>query len=444
MWSNWDATSFNTDMAKIASLYANSVRIILRSDTIGYPTPSATMLNEISQAIAEAYSNGLTVDLTLFDWSTSHYTDIAGCKQWASAVLTPHRNDGRIAYIDLQNELQTSNASAVSWAQTMIPYIRSIAGYIPITVSATGGVTTLSQQVADGFPVDFYEVHYYGAAGLAYNTFIQAETAINNKPLYIGETGYSTYSNNSFYTGINKNQTNQEAQQDLYFRTIAYATRGLHLPPLRPWIFQDFTCSGVPSSVFTCSGSPSQFYFGLYRTDGSAKPAQSSITSIFNGRTIDMSFNNGFESLDGSGLPVDWNLWQSSTDGYTATFASDCTTAHTGNCSAEISNSVSNAKGTPGFYLEPVKYIVPGQSYTATVYAKGLNATGFTNITLAWFDANFNFLGNDSSSSLPTGTTGWTQLSVTATAPAAAANVEIHVVSGNNTGTVWFDDVIFN
>ena len=42
------------------------------------------------------------------------------------------------------------------------------------------------------------------------------------------------------------------------------------------------------------------------------------------------------------------------------------------------------------------------------------------------------------------GTTGWTQLSVSATPPANAAAVEIHLeVEGENTGAVWFDDVTF-
>jgi dockerin type I repeat protein len=440
MWTNWDATTFDSDMAKIAATHANSVRIIIPANTFGFPTPSPTMLDELSQAISIANAHGLTVDLTLFDGYTAY--SVPDSQTWANAVLGPYKNDARIAYIDLQNEIQTSNSSAVTWAQAMLPYVHNLVGYTPVTVSANT-TTILSQEVAAGFPVDFYEFHYYGNPGLAYNAFTQAIAAVNNQPLYIGETGYSTYPENQFYTHLDQNQSSQEAEQELYLRTVFYAAKSLGLPTPRWWIYSDFTQSGVPPTTFTYSSAPTQYYYGLYRTDGSAKPSATTLSSIFNGGAIDLGFNNSFEQLDSAGLPIDWQTWQNPSLGFTATFASDCTAAHTGSCSAEISNSISDSSGTPGFYLEPVQYIVPGGSYTATVYAKGQSATGLNRITLAWYDSNFNYLGKVASAALPTGTTNWQQLSVTATAPANAGYMELHLESGNNTGAVRFDDATF-
>jgi hypothetical protein len=441
MWTNWNSRQFNRDMATLAAMHANSIRIIVRTNTFGYPTPSQTMLNELSTAISDAYNNGLTVDLSLFDgWS--NYTDISGSETWASDVLSSYKNDARIAYIDLHSELSTTNSSADTWADTMLPYVRNITGYIPLTVSASS-TANLSAQVADNFPVDFYELHFYGKAGLAYSTFSQAQSIVNDKPLYIGETGYSTYPQNTFYPDVDQNQTSQEAQQELYLRTVYYAAKSLGLPTPRWWIYSDFTQTAVPPSVFTYSADPTQYYYGLYRTDGSAKPAQSTLSSILNGGSISTAFNNGFETGDGNGLPTDWDLWQNSSNGYTATFAQDCTTAHTGSCSAEISNATSSSSGSPGYYLEPVQYIVPGHSYTATAYAKGTHSIGTVLVTLAWFDSKFNYISNTSSSSLPTGTTNWTKLTETANAPSNAAYVEIHLSTTTNTGSVWFDDVTF-
>lgn len=45
---------------------------------------------------------------------------------------------------------------------------------------------------------------------------------------------------------------------------------------------------------------------------------------------------------------------------------------------------------------------------------------------------------------LPNGTTNWTNLRVTSTAPAGAAYAQIDLFSCSNKGTVWFSDVHFS
>ena len=85
--------------------------------------------------------------------------------------------------------------------------------------------------------------------------------------------------------------------------------------------------------------------------------------------------------------------------------------------------------------------VQPGQKWHAEAWAKGQNATGTSEIALSWFDANDRWLGQTSSKRVAAGTTGWTKLTVTATAPAGAASVQLHLKSGDNKGSVWFDDV---
>ena len=91
--------------------------------------------------------------------------------------------------------------------------------------------------------------------------------------------------------------------------------------------------------------------------------------------------------------------------------------------------------------MSPIVPIQPGQNWHAEVWARGNAATGATQIALSWFDAGNRWLGGASSASLPPGTTNWTKLSVDQVAPAGAASLQIHLKSGDNTGTVWFDDV---
>jgi hypothetical protein len=71
----------------------------------------------------------------------------------------------------------------------------------------------------------------------------------------------------------------------------------------------------------------------------------------------------------------------------------------------------------------------------------GANCVRGVVLTLSWFDTANQYLGQDSSPPLPTGNTDWTPLAAQGQPPANAAAVEIHLKSGNNGGTVWFDDV---
>ena len=443
MWTNWNASTIDNDLAKISStLHANYVRIIVPADrNFGYPTPRTTTLNELSQVIALANNHGLKVDLTLFDLF-SNYTDFTGSQQWVNAVLKPYSNDPRIAFIDLQNELDNQNPVAVTWAKTMIPYTHSVAGNIPITVSVSGGIPNLTLQVSKGVPVDFYEFHYYMDASIAYAIFQQALGVVGaSKPLLIGETGYSTMTTNTFLGDLSHTQASQEAEQDQYIRTVEYAARQLGLPFASPWNYSDFANN---ANVLNGYLGTAQQYFGLYRADNTLKPAALTIGSIFSGNPIDVSFNNSFENCDTVNLPTLWRIYQKVDQGFKGTFACDSSVTHTGAKSVKISNSRSSSLGEPGFYLNPTQYIVANQSYTAKVWMKGTNVTGNARISFSWFDINHVYLGKNSSVDLSKGNTNWTQLSVTATPPTNAVSVEIHIeVEGTNTGTVWFDDVSF-
>ena len=127
-----------------------------------------------------------------------------------------------------------------------------------------------------------------------------------------------------------------------------------------------------------------------------------------------------------------------------ASFACDATTAHTGTSSVRISRSTGDSTGVPSFYTSPTAaHIVAGQTYTASVWAKGQASTGTNQIALAFFSVTGAYLGTTVSSAMASGTTTWTQLTVSAVAPAGATTVQIHCKSAHNSGTVWFDDVTY-
>lgn len=82
MWANWTAISptINADFSLIANvLHGNAVRIntfALTGTVFGFPNPSSSELNALTQTIQMAASNGLKVELDLFNWF-SNYSDIA-------------------------------------------------------------------------------------------------------------------------------------------------------------------------------------------------------------------------------------------------------------------------------------------------------------------------------------------------------------------------------
>jgi hypothetical protein len=182
-----------------------------------------------------------------------------------------------------------------------------------------------------------------------------------------------------------------------------------------------------------------QYSYGLFHSDGTPKPAVANLTSTWASATVDRSFNNSFEQVDERDSPTIWEIWYPA---YGA-FARDATVSWSGTASARLSHTSGTPDGNPAVYATPIDAIVPQQTYTATARVRGVAATGASYVALGWFDREGRYLKTDASPLLPSGTTDWTLLSVSAPAPEASAFVEIHLGSAYNEGTVWFDDVTF-
>jgi hypothetical protein len=439
MWSDFDATEINSDFAAIQKLGGNVVRIIIDPYVFGWATPTATEQANLAQVFTMASAHDLKVHLTLFD-EFGNYTETADSDAWINAVLTPYRNDPRLAYVELQNEIQPSDAAAMTWMQHEIPVIRAAIGSVPVTVSVTNSDTgsgeqqTVAQTLAllipylKNTPIDFYDIHYYGIPGAALNVFKQAFAEAGTTPVYVGETGASSWD------GATSSGVMQESTQDLTVRMMEWAALKAGLPPAAPWILQDFPPGNVINEA--ASAVNTQNFFGLLRTDGTYKPLATSIQALYTNGTLSTDYNSDFTGQSG-GLPLDWST-QDATQG---TLAWDGTVGHDALGSASLSNTSSSSSAIPNFNVIPINNLSGvGQTVTDSVWAKGTNATGSNVVDIAWFDANGTYISNADSTALPGGTTNWTQLSVTATAPASAVYFQEDLKSADNSGTVWFDD----
>jgi hypothetical protein len=435
MWWSWNPAQMAIDFKRIGALHANAVRIIVSAPAFGFPHPSQTMESRLQRTLALAASAGLRVQLTLFnEWRD--YADVAGSRTWASEVLAPLRASPQVAYIDLHNELPSSGP-ALAWARAMVPFVQSIDGGIPVTVSTSvsSGVAplrALSIALA-GDPPDLYDVHYYGKAADAYAVLSQARALAGPLPLVVGETGFATDPSYGWARGLEPATSSLDSYQAYYFRTVELATRVLGLPPAAPWILYDMPGQG---------GTRWGFHMGILHANGAPKPAATAIAGAFAGTPLSSSFNNGFEQSAGRpALPALWRRWLPRD----ARFAIDRTVAHSGRASARISGARGDHEtGCPAFYAAPIAVIQAGVTYTASVWARGRATRGESRIVLAWTDAAGRYIASSNSQSLPPGDSGWKRLSVSAQPPPGASAVEIDLQVCESPGTTWFDDVGFS
>jgi hypothetical protein len=430
MWAHFDLTDIEAGFASIKRLGANAVRLTIDPYQFGWPRVSPVMRSELTALLHLAEHDGLYVQLTLFDWFAD-YGDTPDSATWLRSLLAPYRNDPEIAFIDLQNEIDTSNTQAMTWAQAIMRAAKPIVGTIPLTFSVSSphdvaGELALKDALGSEVP-SFYDFHYYGLPGDAASVLGAINAAVAPAPLFVGETGMSTYSASG---------PAQEAilasEQASYYAAVENATASLDLPPAAPWLLNDLVGAGVPLTVSIASEDPAQLYYGLYSTNGTPKPAAAVVQNFFSTGSEPLLLNPSFER-GANGVPTGWSPSGSSTG--TMTWVSG--TAHSGTYSAEISGS-----GPQAYWKQLINTgaLTTGEQLQATVWAEGSAVTGSNVAAVAWFGSTGNYISNIMSSSLPGGTSGWTELAVDATAPAGAAYGVFYLQSANNSGKVLFDD----
>ena len=203
------------------------------------------------------------------------------------------------------------------------------------------------------------------------------------------------------------------------------ATALLGMPPPGVWVLLDFTRDASPLRL-----KAAEYSFELFRSDGSPKPAAAAVRAGFaaSGR-VDPGFDGGFEE-PGVGT------WRHHGAG---SFARDTSVARSGAASAALAGPTGGRALLTT--IPTVPWVRPGQRVTLSPWAQGAAATGTTYVELQWLAADRRHLGAIDSAQVPHGTTGWTLLTASGTAPPGAAFVRIALVAAANTGTSRFDDV---
>jgi endo-1,4-beta-mannosidase len=275
MWSRFDPTAIDHDFARIRALRANTVRIFIQPAVFGFPTVRPVLADRLSEVIGLAAKHSLRVHLTLFDW-WSLYTDVHGSKEWVSSLLSRYRDDPRIAVVEPQNEIYPQNRAAVAWVTTMLPYLSTVMPGTLRTVSTASvppELFALFTHELKSSPPDFWDYHYYGPAGEAYYLLSRIKALAAPRPLFVGETGYST-------DGTPGDLAAQEQAQAAYYRAVFTAAAALGLPAPAPWMLNDFSPGGIPPSS-PAAHNPAQYGYGLFQLNGTPKPAAAVVSRAF-------------------------------------------------------------------------------------------------------------------------------------------------------------------
>lgn len=436
MWEPWRPDRLAADLSRLRGLNANTVRIVLPAHFFGYPEPKPLYLERLRELVALAAERGLHVQLTLFDW-WSEYRDIEGSKRWARAVLAPYAGDQRVAFVELRNEIDTSNSEALAWARELVPWLRALLGGRTAVTVSVGGMSpvrdlrVLASALAAPARPDFFTAHYFTGGGeTASRVFSQLRAAAGRTPLWVGELGYPTSSTISGYPGVPLTPAAQEAAQAHYFKLCFAALAGLGLPAPGLWVLDDFAAGAIPvSDVHT---REPEYRFGLFREDGSAKPAAAAIRALFAGKR-DLGFNGGFEAAavaeDGSAVPA---LWGSSGS---LRLVRDERGGRSG-----AGGVISGTSGNGEFTVTPV--VAPVRAGRAEMSAWVRGAKGTLRIGIAWFDESSTQIGVSLAHARPG--IRWRRVSVSTRPPARAAFARVLVRASEPQGLIWLDDVSFD
>jgi len=453
LWSRYSHDAVDKDFAAIRSLGANTVRLIIQPYDVGYPNVLPAGASGVSDAITTAKKNGLYVQLTLFDgWGT--YADLAGSKRWIHSLLADHKDDDRIALVELQNELNMSNHEAMTWARSMLPELKTSLPKVPRTISVRGSdQAVITVKMIANFPsslIDVINVHLYGAMTSIANDIAVVKQRAGNRPVIFGESGIPTDTPST---------VGSEEKQAQFFRSVWALCLKNGFPPPAPWTLNDLTPTAVVGHT------PADASYGLRRLDGTWKAVAEVIRQMFAAATpandanyaelpglkrgqkpstgsldilnIDGSFSKTDTSPAADGSVGSWKIFQ----GKQAVAAGVKPAAgFEGGRAAFLSQTTGNNSGVPGVVL-----ILPIlNSNSISVKAKARldgKASGTTQISIAWFGAAGNYLGQSLSKAADNKVTDWQTLGVDGKPPAGALVFQIHLKSANNAGTVYFDDV---
>ncbi len=277
MWTQWNSAVVAEELLRARrGLGINTVRVLVpyrKSD--GWMDDQGTvephMLDRLRQFVQIAGELQLKVIVTLFDWhdgtAEAGSSDEARDLKYLRTIVGAFKDDDRVLAWDLHNEPDHypawgagKAAAVVDWLGRMADATRALDRRHPLTVGV-GKHNSLWQAAPNGRTIadisDVLSIHGYDAA--IFESMLREVRARTSKPVLLEEFGWPSgpACRGPYY--------DEATQRYLYQQAMQLAATN-ELNGLMGWWFRD------PPATLPY-GEDESGYYGLYRYDGTPKPA---------------------------------------------------------------------------------------------------------------------------------------------------------------------------
>ena len=450
MWTAYSHTDTVSDFARIAGLGANAVRIIVIPSVMGFAGGSVPPADaaHLADMVHVAASDGLSVQLTLFDtetfWdpssqTTRKYADYPGLtKTWLSSLLAPYRTDPHVALAEVENEMNPYDPAQMAWARQVLGWLPGMLPGVPRTASTWGssdGSREAALIDALGAGLDVLDGHLYGTPGENAAVLQTMQARALGRPIIVGEAGANS--------GTARSVGGDEAQAKAY-SLLLEVTHAYGIADFAPWTLDDLTPAGTPSWLTPAD----QAFYGLFRTDGSAKPAASVVKAMFGQLTGTLpplnfaspgNMDGGFENENtGPTAGLTLGSWQEYLPSLAGILATADGQGIAGSRAAEVGHTGTSPDGVASLFQ---RFVAPrpGTPVQASAQVHLVSATGCSAMSLAWFSGD-SYLGNVTAPCADNARSGWQPISLTAPVPNGVTEFQLYLQSAGNAGVAFFDN----
>jgi hypothetical protein len=447
LWGTYNDAQVQSDLSLLSGMGANAVRIFVSTgDTGTYPSISPTFSSNLGDFVHTAQADGLKVVLSIFNQYpyipavSGGWSDTASAAKWMSSLVAPYKNNPEIAYLEMRNEVPApgydsptpsgSGTQAAAWLNALMPQLRVDAGSDPIVLSQNHGVAgyeALDSALSAAAKPDAYSYHFYDYPGFLGGQLALLEQNLS-KPVFVGETGYSTALSNTVGggAGLAQDQNVRNAYQAWYLQAVSFVTNTMGLG--NPGMWQLWDTPNASSAYETD--------FGLYDNSSGttvAKPAAAALSAVFaaaatSSAILAPSINGTFDtSSSGSGaIPSPWSAQYIG--------------GQVSSSSAQGGNSLCITRaGNDSYFYETLPLASASGLHTLTAWTTGGN--WFTSIAIRWLNSAGTPVGFDVRTYQNAPVSGWKELAAAGTAPPGASTAMI-ILQGNSAGC--FSNVAFS
>ena len=273
-WPEFDPKVIATDLDLVTRLGGNSVRIFLPVADFGPDQQSTENLAKLGAFLSMAQERGIRVIPTLFDLKPTYrpafwIDDVAYLRR----VLPVLAASPAVVIVDLKNEpdldRDRQGAGLVeAWLTTMAMMTRVIAPDLALTIGWSS-----AQSAGDLAPLlDALSYHDYAAVSEAGSRLAEVRRLAQGKPVMVTEIGTSSYTLALRFPGSPAAQASS-LQERLDQLASADA--------VMVWTLHDFAIGDVDVVGSSPWRKRLQARFGLYDSEGAAKPAADVVAKAF-------------------------------------------------------------------------------------------------------------------------------------------------------------------